>query len=132
MDITVYLPDDIGKRAKAADPELNLSRLLRDAVEEELARRERVAGMQEGAREYELDLETPDGNAYTGVLTGTLIAEDSRGVTLYLTTDERVMAYDHEGGTVVETEDAEVWRDSDLDTYLAVCDALGQKARVEV
>ena len=31
MDITIYLPDDLGKWAK--DQELNLSRMLRDAVE---------------------------------------------------------------------------------------------------
>lgn len=30
MNITVYLPDEIGRRAKAAD--LPLSRMLRDAI----------------------------------------------------------------------------------------------------
>jgi hypothetical protein len=37
MNHNVYLPDEISERAKAA--ELNLSRLLRDAVTDELKRR---------------------------------------------------------------------------------------------
>ena len=42
MDITVYLPDEVGKQAKAA--KLPLSQLLRAAVLEELRRREIYIG----------------------------------------------------------------------------------------
>jgi hypothetical protein len=46
MDITVYLPDEIGARAKAAD--LKFSRLLRDAVTGELDRREALEAARDG------------------------------------------------------------------------------------
>jgi post-segregation antitoxin (ccd killing protein) len=41
VNITVYLPDDLGQRAK--DAGLPLSRLLRAAVEKELAERDESA-----------------------------------------------------------------------------------------
>jgi hypothetical protein len=133
VDITVYLPDEIGKRAKAAEPELNLSRLLRYAVGEELARRERVAKLINGAGEHELDLETTDGDPYTGVLTGVQLTEESGGVTIYLTNDERLMAYDENSQTVEEVEDVETLRDGlGDDDYITVCAAVGLPARVEV
>jgi hypothetical protein len=132
MDITVYLPDEIGKRAKAAEPELNLSRLLRDAVEEELGRRERVELMHGDMQEHEVELESPEGTVYTGVVLGKQLAEEDDGVTVFFTADERVVAYDENRLTLTLVEDAEDFKDAALEVYLAVADALGQKARVEV
>ena len=68
MDITVYLPDEIGQRAK--EHELNLSRLLRDAVTEELSRRGAVAETLKDSEVYEIELEG-DAGYYTGRITGT-------------------------------------------------------------
>lgn len=48
MKVTVYLPDSVYERAKEAG-DLNLSRMLRDAVEAELDRREPVVRELEGA-----------------------------------------------------------------------------------
>jgi len=132
MKFNVYLPDEVGDRAKAAEPELNLSRLLRDAVEEELARRVRVAAMLKDSTEHELALESQEGTRYTGVLTGKQLTEERDGVIVYFTTDERVMAYDINRSAVEEIRDADDWRDADVETYLAIAGALGQPARVEV
>jgi hypothetical protein len=132
MDLTVYLPDNIGERAKTAEPKINLSALLRAAVVAELDRRKRVSKLLKGAHEHELDLQGPEGEPYIGVLTGTQITEGQGGVTVYLATDGRVLAYDENSGTVTEVESADSWRDGDFDTYLAVCDALGVTPRVAV
>lgn len=132
MDITVYLPEDIGKRAKTADPDLNLSLLLRNAVVEELDRRERVAGMLKGAGEHELELESPEGSRYTGVLTGKKVWWGETDEEVYVTTDKRVMVYNGDTCQLAEVEDAEDWSGANFDLYLAIADALGQRARVEV
>lgn len=126
MDITVYLPDEIGKKAKAA--ELNLSALLREAVTDELDRRERVAKLGKDAEEHELQLENADGVPYTGVLTGTRLTEENRqGVTFFLTDDGRVIAYDSRRSlteTIETAGDPDNWEN--VGEYLAVCDALGE------
>jgi hypothetical protein len=49
MDITVYLPDELGKRAKAHN--LGMSRMLRDAVELEKGRRAAAAAIMAGGFE---------------------------------------------------------------------------------
>jgi hypothetical protein len=89
VDITVYLPDEIGQQAK--QEELTLSRLLRDAVTDELERRRAVNETlsEDETKTYELELE--DGT--TGRLTGREIAYDNT-ITVYLTDDERVIIYD--------------------------------------
>jgi hypothetical protein len=132
VKLNLYLPDDVGERAKAADPDLNLSRLLRDAVESELGRRERVAGIVDGAGEHELELESPEGTRYTGVLTGKRVWWGESDWSVYVTSDERVMAYNGDTCELRQVEDAEDWSAADFDVYLALADALGQKARVEV
>ena len=47
MNLTVYLPDELGRRAKEA--ELPFSRLLRDAVSEELQRAAELERLNEGS-----------------------------------------------------------------------------------
>lgn len=92
MNINVYLPDDIAQRAKAE--QLPLSRMLRDAVTEELKRRAVMAETLTDSQTYEVEIET-DAGAFTGRIKGKEIAYDERNdVAVYLTDDERVIAYD--------------------------------------
>lgn len=58
MDITVYLPDEIGAWAKEA--ELPLSRMLRDAVSDEKRQREAMARTLENALTYDREVEGDD------------------------------------------------------------------------
>src|SRR5215207_5262051 len=94
MKVNVYLPDDLGERAKAAG-ELNLSGLLQGALRDELDRREALASLLDGELpEHELDLEDRNGNHYVGVIHGKLLAEGRHDELVYLTDDERVLVYD--------------------------------------
>jgi hypothetical protein len=93
VNINVYLPDDLGKRAKAAD--VPFSQLLRDAVVEELERREAMSETLRDVETFELPLEDKDGKAYTGRITGTAIDGDDKDVEIFLTEDERVIWYDN-------------------------------------
>jgi hypothetical protein len=105
MDITVYLPDEIGKRAKEA--ELPLSRLLRRAVEDELERKDDMKATLSEPKVYEVEM---NGGGYTGRITGALIAaaDNHSGDELYLTDDERLLYYDGNRGRVAEVDDDEV------------------------
>lgn len=92
MNITVYLPDALGESAKAA--RINLSRTLRDAIEDQLERQATINQTLAGASVYELKLQDERGQQYTGRLTGVQIAaERDADVEVYLTIDERVIAY---------------------------------------
>ncbi len=124
VDITVYLPDEIGQRAKEA--ELPLSRLLRASVEEELYRRATVAEAMKGATELEVDLEDEEGRPYTGRFAGVVLAED-RNATVYLADDERIMVYDDRKCAVHEIDNPEEelrdWLDDDA--YVEAIHTLG-------
>ncbi len=125
MDITIYLPDEIGRRAKKAD--LPLSRMLRDAVEEELRHRAAVEELSKGAKQYLLDVED-DHAAYTARLTGTLISED-----VYLTDDERLFVYDAQKLQLVQVhnpEDLVDWLDTE--NYVQAMTTLGLTPVVDV
>jgi hypothetical protein len=89
VTINVYLPDEIGERAKEAG--LNFSRMLRGAVEAELQRRDTIAAtLKDGLEEVEVDL-----GEHTGYFTGKALADTtSDGLDVYLTDDERVIVYD--------------------------------------
>lgn len=93
MDITVYLPDEIGERAK--EEELNLSRLLRDAVTDELERRETMAKTLDETETFEVELRDKEDRPYTGQIKGKRVAwDDKSGYEVFLTDDERVLFYD--------------------------------------
>jgi hypothetical protein len=133
MNINVYLPDDLGERAKAA--ELPLSQLLRQAVQEELERREAVASTLTESQTYELELEG-DSGGYTGRITGRWIAESSSGVVVYMTDDERVIAYDApnlryftltDDPSMDLDEGLRNWLAPDDAAYISACSALGIK-----
>jgi post-segregation antitoxin (ccd killing protein) len=90
VDVTIYLPDKIGSQAKEAG--LNLSRMLRDAVTDELERRATVSKTLEELRTYELEVEDADGRVYTGRIVGTEIAAEGV-LRVFLTDDDRVVVY---------------------------------------
>ncbi len=128
MDITVYLPDEIGERAKAA--KLNLSAMLRAAVTAELERMDAMAQTMESAAEITLDLEDSAGRPYKGRFVGREIAED-----VYVTDDERVLFYDQREGRVHEIEDpVEGLRDlcHTTEDYAEACEALGVVPVVDI
>jgi hypothetical protein len=132
VDLTVYLPDEIGVEAKEA--ELNFSRLLRAAVTEELQRRRKVEQSLKDAKEFELALEK-DGRAYKGRLTGARIAShESRDVDVYLTDDERVIVHDIKRGDYWEIEDPgeELRNWLDDESYFEAMGRLGQEPVVDL
>jgi hypothetical protein len=130
MNVNLYLPDDLGEKAKAA--ELPLSRLLQVAVRDELDRRNAVSKTLDRPETYELDLEDRDGNHYIGRITGKLIADDDRNQ-VYLTDDERVIVHDTHrmGYWEVEYPEQEL---SELSTaaYTAAAEALGIKPVIDL
>jgi hypothetical protein len=132
VDITVYLPDEIGEHAKQR--KLNLSRLLRNAVITELERMDTVETTLQTSQEYQLDLEDEDGRAYTGRIVGKEIAWDEREETsVYLTSDERVIAYDGRRLRYWELGDpAEDLRQLGPIVYTQACNALGIRAVIDL
>jgi hypothetical protein len=131
MDVTCYLPDEVGKWAKEND--LGLSRLLRAAVEEEKQRREARAGISEHGFER---VEVYDDQKERDVaFRGREIARDyDTGQAAYLT----------EGGAIVVTDQGmfstfDAWDDlagqDERDTrarppealMMQIADALGER-----
>lgn len=91
MKVNIYLPDDLGHRAKQAG--LNLSRMLRDAAESELEKRDAMNAAIGDEEVYEFTLLDDDELEYTARVTGKLIAgDDPENVGVYLTSDKRVLA----------------------------------------
>ena len=135
MDFTVYLPDELGKRAKAA--ELPLSRMLRDAVTEELERQQTVSNTLSTPQTFDLDLQDADGRWYVGRVTGTEIAiNDDGDVVIYLTDDERVIAYEAENAryTIVDDPESDLrsWLPNSNDAYMDAMNALGLKPIIDL
>lgn len=137
MNLTVYLPDDIGRRAK--DEGLPFSALLRAAVIEDLERRDALTRAAGEAREVVLDLEDSNGNGYEGSFVGRCIAEGRSDVAAYLTDDERVLLYDqanlrlHDLSAEPEQSIKELLREAlDDQAFVTACAALGLKARIDI
>jgi hypothetical protein len=135
MNITVYLPDEVGERAKAA--ELPLSRLLRDAVISELDRRTAMTRTLVLSETHELDLQDGEGRAYTGRITGAMLALESdkhHHAEVYLTDDERVILYDmHKRSYSVLDDPVEQLRDAlSLATYSGVLRDLGETPVIDL
>lgn len=133
VDVTVYLPDDVGERAK--NEGINLSRTLRDALHDELARRDAMSSALKDTQTHELQLEDKEGNPFTGRIAGTVLAEDVRhDVTVFLTDDERVIVYDERRSQHQIIDDPE----DDLrgwlsdGAYTEAMNALGIKAIVDL
>lgn len=90
MNITVYLPDELGKRAKHAN--LPFSQLLRTAVEKELERIEVMEAELDNVTEIELDVESEEGR-YTATFDGVKLGGIAE-LSVYLTDDKRAVLYD--------------------------------------
>jgi len=105
MNFNVYLPEDLGQQAK--DEELKLSRLLREAVMNELHRRTTMRETLEEPQVYEIEIgddvfvngETvEERGTYLGRITGKLV-HDSPIWQVFLTADKRVIVYNDDGLT---------------------------------
>jgi hypothetical protein len=143
MKVNVYLPDELGERAKEAD--LNFSRMLRDAVSTELERREAMDKSLIDSRRYEVELSTEEGDEYIGRVIGNEIANVADDIRIFLTKDRRILAYNRyelevhdlsepEPGVDPNTtlaENLRVWL-ADPDNYIRACKALGLKAVIDL
>jgi hypothetical protein len=134
VDITIYLPDELGQRAKAAG--LNLSRLLRSAVTDEFERREQMAKTLSEPETYELGIEDPDGRGYIGRITGKMIAADDslNGATAFLTEDQRVIVYHRQRYVELDdpVEELRDWFEDEPAEYAAALEALGEKPVIDL
>ena len=131
MDITVYLPEDIGQWAKTKN--LNLSRLLREAVERLRTEEQEMESTLKGAELVKLPVEDRDGRSYTLRFTGVALAEHRTGE-VYLTDDERVIVYDSDKSdySVVEDAEEELRGLLDFDAYIETMNSLGISPEVDL
>src|SRR4249919_875458 len=138
MNVNVYLPDDLGRQAKAELPRGRLSQLLQAAVVDELERRAAMSKTLEAPETFKVEIDADEGG-YTGRITGKVIAEDD-DVTVYLTTDERVIAYDANKLRYKELgneprmsfdEEMRAWL-PDAAAYSAAMLALGEKPVIDI
>lgn len=132
-DVTVRIDTEL--RAKARELEINLSRLLEDALRDEVDRREaRAARAADASEEIRLYLEDKDGRTYVGTFTGTELGE-GHGVWAYLVDDERLIVYDADKRQYRELDDASelaAWFPHDPDVVIEVMHALGETPEVEL
>lgn len=133
MDITVYLPDEIAQRAKAQN--VNLSRILRDALTDRFAKEDAVSITLDSAETITLDLQTEEGRAYRGRLTAVLIGRAAtEPIDIYLRRNGEVIAYRPDDGTLVTVADPENDLRSILPApdYIVVMEALGIVAEIDL
>lgn len=133
MDITIYLPDALGRRAKHA--KLPLSRMLRDAVTEELERLATLAETLSRTETIRLELVDDNGLGFIGRFRGTRIAEQDE-TTVYLTEDERVVAHNRENAAHAIMDRMEAQNELDCwlegEAYIRAMSALGLKAIIDL
>ncbi|MGH2916412.1 MAG: type II toxin-antitoxin system CcdA family antitoxin [Solirubrobacteraceae bacterium] len=145
-DVTVSLTPELRQRAKGEG--INLSRMLRVALENELARIDAMDNALTDVQTYLVEMGTShvEGESvYTGRITGKLIAGGEE-LGIYLTSDKRVLGYQAQGFSadgkpVCERLDdpredlvanLRHWlRWSDMD-YLGACTALGVRAVIDL
>jgi post-segregation antitoxin (ccd killing protein) len=126
VDITVYLPDEVAQRAKAQN--VNLSRVLRDALTAQFTEEDAVSATLEEARTVTLDLQTDEGRAYRGRMEATLLGEAADGATaVYVRRSGEVIAYRAKDRAFRAVEDpaSELFAVLPADRYFAAMDALG-------
>jgi hypothetical protein len=137
VDITIYLPDELGQWAK--ENNLPLSRMLRDAVTEQRQQGAAVAKTLEDIKTYDVQVEMKGSyDTYTARIHGALIGTDERNggdVTFYLGKNEQVFVYDERESklyTDVSDEDLEAWlSESSEETHIEVMTALGREAVID-
>lgn len=138
MDITIYLPDELGKWAK--EQGLGLSRMLRDEVEAEKRRTDALAAARGGAATHKLDVQEPDGygghDEITVRLHGTLIAkQDIAGYgsnDVYLGKDGKIYVHDFQRELARDVEPDDLRERVDEDTYIEAMRALGEAVVIDV
>jgi hypothetical protein len=140
MDITVYLPDDLGNWAKEND--LGLSRMLRAAVEAEKRRRETVAATLGETATYNLPVYELDGDSGHHELTvrlhGRRVASQPFGehgegrIDVYLGQDEKIYIVDFDDVFHRNVEPDDLRNYVDEPTYIAVMRALGKEPVIDV
>ncbi len=124
MDITIYLPDELGTRAKSE--RVNLSAMLRAALTKHFMEVDAMNDTLKGAQPVLLELEDKDGRPFHGKITGTLLAEWNN-ISIYLTDTGKVLAYDADKPSyqVIANPEAALRGVLDDDGYSDVMDALG-------
>jgi hypothetical protein len=136
MDITIYLPDEIGKWAKEND--LGLSRMLREAVEDEKRRREAAAALAAEAGTYELAAREPgEGPDITVRFHGTLIARQdvSDGMAstdVYRGKDGKIYVHDFLSEFYRDLEPEELRKHVGESAYVQAMHAIGQVPVIDV
>jgi hypothetical protein len=133
VNITIYLPDELGEWAK--QNELGLSRMLRAAVEAEKERQATVAATLSGVDAHNLTVEDGEGRTFTARLHGALIAEDHSGIDVYvyLGKDQKVYVYDERRSRLehdVETEALRDWLNDG--PYAEAMHALGEEVVIDI
>jgi hypothetical protein len=137
MDITVYLPDELGKWAK--EHELGLSRMLREAVEAERRRRDAVDAALVETDTTDLPVEDDDGNDYTARIHGKLIGGQEAkggygGILVFLGKDEQVYVYTANENKLYRDVTHDNLRDwlADDGVYAEVMRALGEEVIIDI
>ncbi len=133
MDITVYLPDDVAQRAKAGN--VNLSRVLRDALTAQFTEEDAVKATLDEAGTVTLELRTDDGRAYRGRMQAALLGESPEKATaVYLRRTGEVVAYRAEERSLRPVDDpaSELFAVLPTDRYFAAMDALGLVPEVDL
>jgi hypothetical protein len=136
MDITVYLPDALGNWAREHD--LNLSRMLREAVEIEKRRRDSSVALAAETTTHELAVSEPSGtDDYTARLHGVLIATQHLGghgsINVYAGEDDKMYVhYTADGRLRRDVEPEELRRYVDEPTYIEAMRALGEEVVLDV
>jgi len=135
MKINVYLPDEIGEKAKETG--LNLSGLLRSAVEDELMKLEAQAKLLDESKEIKLtDLIDDEGRFYTGRFNGSQITY-GRKFQVYISENDaletRIMVHDVSEQKIYYLDgaaDLEAYLDQD--EYIEAMHALGEAPVVNI
>jgi len=133
MDITVYLPDEIGQWAK--DAGLNLSQTLRSEVEAERSRRQAVTQTLAGAEVHTLTIEhPPTGTSYRARLYAARLHGQTGSVQAFLgRNNHEIYVYDERDNSLTDDVAAEDLRNylSDAE-YIEAMNALGKEAVIDI
>lgn len=139
VKMTIYLPDDLYARVKAAD--LNASAVCQRALTDELERRERLAELDAGMERHEVYTREGFVVAFTGRLL--VVADNIRGVrdgtAAYLTRKHRIAVYDENDEALDQYNSLEEMTGSALtgsapapELVSAIADALSEKYVIEL
>lgn len=127
MKVNVYLPDDIGERAKRA--ELNLSGILREAVIGELDRIAALAELEGDMNEWELSVLDDEGRDIIGTFTGKALNDDE---TVFATDDGRILFHDEHDAKIGEIDIDDLEDLLPAADYVAVMHTLGEIPKIAI